>query len=178
MNTPTLEQLQKWFKEHREEVLKDFFTFLSFPSISTDPKYEADSRRTADWLVDYLKGIGLEAELWETPGLPVVFGSDLKAGKDKPTLLIYHHYDVQPVDPLDLWRSDPFKPVIRNNQVYRARRGRQQGAVFLFAHRAQGVFAACPSARLQPEGLHRRGGGVGWARNGCDSEAEGSGVKG
>lgn len=118
MNTPTIEQLQKWFKDHREEILKDFFTFLSFPSISTDPKYEPASRRTAEWLVDYLKAIGLEAELWETPGLPVVFGFDLRAGKDKPTLLIYHHYDVQPVDPLDLWHSDPFKPVIKNNQVY------------------------------------------------------------
>ncbi len=118
MSSISPEQLKKWHKEHYDQTLKDFFTFLSFPSISTDPNYEQDSRRTADWLCNFMKSIGLEATLWETPGLPVVFGTHLKAGKDRPTLLIYHHYDVQPVDPLDLWKSDPFKPVIKNNQVF------------------------------------------------------------
>ena len=118
MNSVSSEQLKKWFKDHYDQTLKDFFTFLSFPSISTDPSYENDSRNTAKWLCDYMNKIGLETMLWETPGLPVVFGEHLKAGKDRPTLLIYHHYDVQPVDPLDLWKSDPFKPVIKNQQVY------------------------------------------------------------
>ncbi len=118
MITPTVEQLKKWYREHYDKTMEDFFTFLSFPSISTDPYYEKDSRRTADWLCNFMKKMGLEATLWETPGLPVVFGTHLKAGKDRPTLLIYNHYDVQPVDPLDLWKSDPFKPVIRDNHVY------------------------------------------------------------
>jgi acetylornithine deacetylase/succinyl-diaminopimelate desuccinylase-like protein len=98
--------------------LNDFFTFLSFPSISTDLTYEQHSRRAAHWLCDFMNQIGLEATLWETPGLPVVFGTHQKAGKDRPTLLIYHHYDVQPVDPLDLWKSDPFKPVVKENRVF------------------------------------------------------------
>ncbi len=115
---PNLDQLKKWYRDHYDQILKDFFTFLSFPSISTDSKFEKDSRRTAEWLEGVLKKIGLDAEVWETPGLPVVFGSYQKAGPSRPTLLIYHHYDVQPVDPLDLWKSDPFKPVVRNNQVY------------------------------------------------------------
>lgn len=118
MTTPSLEQLKKWFKNHYDETQKDFFSFLSFPSISTDPKYEQDSRRTAKWLQEYMEKIGLKTEIWETPGLPVVFGTHLQAGKDCPTLLIYHHYDVQPIDPIELWESDPFKPVIKNNQVY------------------------------------------------------------
>ncbi|MBS0605184.1 MAG: dipeptidase [Verrucomicrobia bacterium] len=118
MNALSLDQLKKWYKDHYDETLKDFFTFLSFPSISTDPHYEQHSRRTAEWLCNYMNKIGLDTTLWETPGLPVVFGTHMKAGKDRPTLLIYHHYDVQPVDPIDLWKSDPFKPVIRNNQVY------------------------------------------------------------
>jgi acetylornithine deacetylase/succinyl-diaminopimelate desuccinylase-like protein len=118
MNSLSLEQMKKWFKDHYDQTLEDFFTFLSFPSISTDPGREQDSRRTAEWLCDYMNKMGLETTLWETPGLPVVFGTHLKAGKDRPTLLIYHHYDVQPVDPLDLWKSDPFKPIIKNNQVY------------------------------------------------------------
>ena len=118
MSAHSVEQLKKWFKDHYDETIKDFFTFLSFPSISTDPKYEQDSRRTAEWLCEYMNQIGLDTTLWETPGLPVVFGTHLKAGPHRPTLLIYHHYDVQPVDPLDLWKSDPFNPVIKNNQVY------------------------------------------------------------
>jgi acetylornithine deacetylase/succinyl-diaminopimelate desuccinylase-like protein len=118
MSSLSPEQLKKWYKEHYDQTLKDFFTFLSFPSISTDPNYEQHTRRTADWLCNYMRSIGLEATLWETPGLPVVFGAHLKAGKNRPTLLIYHHYDVQPVDPLDLWKSDPFTPVIKNNQVF------------------------------------------------------------
>ncbi len=118
MISVSIEQWKKWFKDHYDETLKDFFTFLSFPSISTDPNHEQDSRRAATWLCDYMNKFGLETSLWETPGLPVVFGKHLKAGKDRPTLLIYHHYDVQPVDPLDLWKSDPFKPVVKENKVY------------------------------------------------------------
>lgn len=118
MTELSIEVLKQWYKDHQDQTLRDFFTFLSFPSISADPKFEADARRAADWLCEYLKEIGIETVVWETPGLPVVFGSHLKAGPDRPTLLIYHHYDVQPVDPLDLWKSDPFKPEIRNNQVF------------------------------------------------------------
>ncbi len=118
MKSISVEQLKKWYNDHRDQILKDFFTFLSFPSISTDPKHEQDSRKCALWVSEYLTHIGFESQIWETPGLPVVFGSYLKAGPQRPTVLIYHHYDVQPVDPLDLWRSDPFKPVVKNNQVY------------------------------------------------------------
>jgi acetylornithine deacetylase/succinyl-diaminopimelate desuccinylase-like protein len=110
--------LKKWFKEHYEKTLADFFTFLSFPSISTDPTFHPDCRKAADWLCRYMKEIGLETTIWETSGLPVVFGEYKKAGANAPTLLIYHHYDVQPVDPIELWKSDPFKPVIRENQVF------------------------------------------------------------
>ncbi len=109
---------KNWFQNHREKIFNEFFKFLSFPSISADENYKGDCLSTANWLCGYMNQMGLSAELWETPGLPVVFGSHSKAGKDRPTLLIYHHYDVQPVDPLELWKSDPFKPEIRNNQVY------------------------------------------------------------
>jgi acetylornithine deacetylase/succinyl-diaminopimelate desuccinylase-like protein len=113
-----LGELQKWYQRNSAQVLRDFFTFLRFPSISTDPKYNGESRRTAEWLREYLQGMGLETVLWESPGLPVVFGSLCRAGPDRPTLLVYHHYDVQPVDPLELWHSDPFEPVVRNGQVF------------------------------------------------------------
>lgn len=118
MNTPSVKELKQWFKEHEDEILKDFFSFLRFPGVSTNPQCEEECRKTAAWLRDYLEKMGLEATLWETPGLPVVFATHCRAGKDRPTLLIYHHYDVQPVDPIGLWKSDPFTPEIRNGRVY------------------------------------------------------------
>ncbi len=115
---PTLTDLKSWYDAHSEQILKDYLTFLSFPSISTDAAFKQETRKAAEWLSAYLRQSGLSVELWETSGHPVLFASHLKAGQGRPTVLIYGHYDVQPVDPLHLWHSDPFKPVIRNNQVY------------------------------------------------------------
>src|SRR5579863_6795256 len=91
MTAPGIDVLKQWFRDHYEETLKDFFTFLSFPSISADSHFEKDCRKTADWLVAYMNQMGLSATLWETSGLPVVFGAHMDAGPDKPTLLLYHH---------------------------------------------------------------------------------------
>src|ERR1700733_4251070 len=118
MKPLSLESLKQWYYKTRTDVLDDFFTFLRFASISTDPAHAQDSRDTAQWLKEFLNRIGLDAVLWETPGFPVVFASYLKAGLSAPTVLIYQHYDVQPVDPIELWKSDPFNPVVVNNQVY------------------------------------------------------------
>jgi len=109
---------EKWYEEHREEILEDFFQFLRFESIGTDPNYRTQTRECAQWLSEYLSNIGLETTLWETSNQPVVFAQDLRAGKDRPTLMIYHHYDVQPVDPLDLWETPPFEPSIRKGKVF------------------------------------------------------------
>lgn len=109
---------ENWYKSHQESIWGDFFAFLRFPSISTNSKYEQDVRKTANWLSQYMKKMGLEVVIWETSNFPVVFGSYLKAGPNRPTLLIYHHYDVQPTDPLDLWDNDPFEPIIKDNCVY------------------------------------------------------------
>jgi acetylornithine deacetylase/succinyl-diaminopimelate desuccinylase-like protein len=115
---PTLSQYEEWYRSHWEEIKKEFITFLSFPSISTDPAYKNALRETALWLKEFLQKLGLTVELWETGRHPIVFATYLKAGKERPTLLLYHHYDVQPVDPLEEWHSDPFKPVIKNNKIY------------------------------------------------------------
>lgn len=118
MTLPSNEDFKRWYREHSEEILQDFFTFLSFPSISTDPQFSAEMQKTAVWLSAYLNKIGLESSVWETSGKPIVYATHLKAGKNAPTILIYHHYDVQPVDPLELWHSNPFQPVIKNRVVY------------------------------------------------------------
>ncbi len=113
-----METLQDYYTKRKQQALQDYFKFLSFESVSTDPKYKSQVLACADWLADYLKQIGFDIELWPTSGHPVIFGSNLKAGRDKPTLLIYNHYDVQPVDPLNEWTTPPFQPAIRDGEVY------------------------------------------------------------
>ncbi|MBW2091707.1 MAG: dipeptidase, partial [Deltaproteobacteria bacterium] len=66
----------------------------------------------------YLKSAGFQVESWETTGHPVIFAQNMSAGEDKPTVMIYNHYDVQPVDPLDLWESPPFEPTVREGEVF------------------------------------------------------------
>lgn len=86
-------------------------SWLEIPSISTDSAYAAESRRAAEWLRADLESLGFKAQLRETPGHPIVLAHRPKFGA--PHVLFYGHYDVQPVDPLNLWESDPFKPVVK-----------------------------------------------------------------
>lgn len=94
---------------------------LRIPSISTDPAYKAECDRAADWLVADLRSLGAEAEKRPTPGHPMVVGH---IGEGAPHLLFYGHYDVQPVDPLELWDRDPFDPAIENTEKGQVIRGR------------------------------------------------------
>lgn len=97
--------------------LENLFSFLRFPSISTDSHHANDVRACAEWLVGKLVGMGLTTELHETPGHPIVIARNAHV-LGRRTVLIYGHYDVQPVDPLELWTSDPFQPVIRDGRIW------------------------------------------------------------
>ncbi len=94
---------------------------LRIPSISTDPDYKPECRRAAEWLVADLASIGVDAGLRETPGHPMVVGH---VKGDGPHVLFYGHYDVQPVDPLELWDRDPFDPALEDTDAGRVIRGR------------------------------------------------------
>lgn len=94
-----------------EASLARLSSWLEIPSISTDSAYAGDSRRAAEWLAEDLESLGFEAALAETPGHPIVLAHRPKPGA--PHVLFYGHYDVQPVDPLNLWDSEPFKPVVK-----------------------------------------------------------------
>ncbi|WP_323783209.1 M20/M25/M40 family metallo-hydrolase [Thalassovita sp.] len=94
---------------------------LRIPSISTDPAYKGDCQTAADWLVSDLQSIGIQAEKRKTPGHPMVVGH---IEGDGPHILFYGHYDVQPVDPLDLWDRDPFDPAIEEAEGHKVIRGR------------------------------------------------------
>lgn len=97
--------------------LEDLFAFLRFPSISTDSNHANDVRDCANWLVNKLTTMGLDVELHETPKHPIVVARN-EHQADKKTLLIYGHYDVQPVDPLELWDTPPFEPEIRDGRIW------------------------------------------------------------
>ena len=89
--------------------------FLRIPSVSTDPAYDAETRRCAEWLVNELRGMGFTAEAAKTIGHPMVVAHHPGVGLDaakRPRILYYGHYDVQPADPLELWKSPPFEPVV------------------------------------------------------------------
>ncbi len=101
--------------------------FLRIPSISTDPAYAGPCQDAADWLVADLKTLGARAEKRDTPGHPMVVGHVDGANPDAPHLLFYGHYDVQPVDPLELWDNDPFDPRIEDTARGKVIRGRGAG---------------------------------------------------
>ena len=97
--------------------LDDLFEFLRFPSVSTDSSHRGDVRACAEWLVRKLTAVGLDTGLHETPGHPVVVARNAHE-PGRRTVLIYGHYDVQPVDPLALWSSPPFEPEIRDGKIW------------------------------------------------------------
>ncbi|MDB6080525.1 MAG: peptidase [Akkermansiaceae bacterium] len=97
--------------------LQDLFAFLRFPSISTDSRNAGDVRACAGWLIEKLTGMGLETSLRETERHPIVVAKNTPR-PDRKTVLIYGHYDVQPVDPLNLWTTPPFEPEIRGGKVW------------------------------------------------------------
>jgi acetylornithine deacetylase/succinyl-diaminopimelate desuccinylase-like protein len=101
----------------RPSYLEDFYSFLRFPSISTDDQYAERLAECAHWLVKKLTSIGLETQLVPTPGHPVVWAHN-QHRPGRRTVLIYGHYDVQPPDPLELWDSPPFEPVLKDGYVF------------------------------------------------------------
>ena len=101
----------------RDNYLEDFYSFLRFPSVSTDEKFSGKVKDCAQWLSKKLEAIGLESKVVPTKGHPVVWGRN-EHRKGRPTVLIYGHYDVQPPDPLELWDSPPFEPVLKNGFVF------------------------------------------------------------
>ncbi len=113
----TLQHVLRYLDDHRDDHLRQLCDFLQIPSISTQPEFAGDIRRAVDFLTTELKALGLLTEVIATEGNPLVYAQS-KQQQGLPTLLFYGHYDVQPVDPLDLWESPPFEPTIRNGWIY------------------------------------------------------------
>ena len=114
----SIHDCDRYLQAHQETHLADMLALLRIPSISALPEHAADVHRAAEWLRERIARAGLEdVRVLPTGGHPAVFGQWLHA-PGAPTVLIYGHFDVQPVDPLDLWDSPPFEPVVREGRVY------------------------------------------------------------
>src|SRR4030095_1087924 len=101
----------------RDNYLEEFYSFLRFRSCSTDDQYKKKLEDCAQWLVNKLTSIGLDTQLVPTRGHPIVWARNKHQG-GRRTILIYGHYDVQPPDPLELWDSPPFEPVLKDGYVF------------------------------------------------------------
>jgi acetylornithine deacetylase/succinyl-diaminopimelate desuccinylase-like protein len=116
---------------NRDRYLRELGDLLAIPSISALPEHQTDVRRCAEWCGDEMRRVGLQnVKLIETPGNPVVYGDWLGA-PEAPTILFYGHYDVQPVDPLDLWESPPFTATIRDGEIFARGSADDKGQVFM-----------------------------------------------
>ncbi len=133
--------LEQFLAAHAGERLESYRAFLRIPSISTLPAHAADCRRAAEFVADDLRRMGVEhVEVSETAGHPVVYGDWLHA-EGTPTILVYGHYDVQPVDPLDLWDSPPFEPVVKDGRMLARGAADDKGQIHMHLRATEALLA-------------------------------------
>lgn len=128
-----MEQIKNYIEENKERFLDELFDLIKIPSISSETKHKDDMLKTAElWKDTILKAGADKAEVMPTEGNPVVYGEKM-IDPDAPTVLVYGHYDVMPVDPLELWKSPPFEPEIRDGKIYARGADDDKGQAFMHA---------------------------------------------
>jgi acetylornithine deacetylase/succinyl-diaminopimelate desuccinylase-like protein len=116
--------MKKLIQNQKEVFINQLLELLKIPSISADPQYKDEVKKTAEWIKNALNDIGCTTvKIYETEGHPVVYG-EILVSESAPTVLVYGHYDVQPPDPLELWDSPPFEPIIKKTDLH------PNGAIF------------------------------------------------
>lgn len=141
MTTAADQALEDYLAAHADERMESYKAFIRIPSISALPEHAPDCRRAAEWIAADLQRIGLEhVAISETGGHPVVYADWLHA-EGAPTVLVYCHYDVQPVDPLDLWTSPPFEPVVVGNRILGRGVADDKGQLHLHLRAAEALLA-------------------------------------
>ncbi|WP_296634380.1 dipeptidase [Polaribacter sp.] len=119
-----MESINNYIKQHKQRFLDELIALLKIPSVSADTAFKKEVLLTADFVMEQLKKAGCDTvELCETPGYPIIYGEKI-IDKNLPTVLVYGHYDVQPPDPIELWDSPPFEPVIKKTELH------PEGAIF------------------------------------------------
>ncbi len=123
--------IKQYIDTHQQRFLDELFDWLRIPSVSADSRHKDDVRKAAEYLVNKFKEAGVDkVELCETPGHPIVYAEKM-VNPSLPTVLVYGHYDVQPPDPLDLWTSPPFEPVIKDGKIYARGSCDDKGQVYM-----------------------------------------------
>lgn len=109
--------IKEYIKEHEGRFLEELFALIRIPSISAKTEHKDDMQRCARYWQEHLQGLGVQAEVYQTAGNPIVYGEYI-IDASAPTVLVYGHYDVMPAEPLDLWKSEPFEPEIRDGHIW------------------------------------------------------------
>ena len=135
-----MSDVQGYIGKELARFTSEILEFLRIPSVSAKSEHNADTRRAAEWLRDRMEAAGLEAEVLETAGHPVVLGEWRGAGSDAPTVLVYGHYDVQPAEPLELWDSPPVEPEFRHGRLYARGSTDDKGQLYLHIKAAEALL--------------------------------------
>ncbi len=131
MSQPS-EKARKYSRDHAERYRHELHELLRIPSLSGDPAHAEDVKRTAEWLAAQLHALGVKsARVMPTGGHPVVYGEWMGAGPDKPTVLVYGHYDVVPAVMEDGWDNPPFEPVEKDGKIYARGATDDKGQMFI-----------------------------------------------
>lgn len=126
-----MSKVSDYIENHKNNFEEELFELLRIPSISTSSNHKKDVKKAAEFLVERLEALDIDrVDLIETPGNPVVFAEYAPHGDDKPTVLVYGHYDVQPPDPEDLWDTPPFEPTVRDGKLYARGSADDKGQAF------------------------------------------------
>jgi acetylornithine deacetylase/succinyl-diaminopimelate desuccinylase-like protein len=135
-----MEEVIQYIKDNNDKYIEELTEFLKIPSVSTLPEHSKDIRRAADFVASKLKDAGMSrVEVYKTEGHPIVYGEWLGA-PGKPTVLVYGHYDVQPVDPIELWNDPPFEPAIKNGKIYARGATDDKGQLYMHIKSVEAFF--------------------------------------
>ena len=123
--------IHDYIESNKDRFLSELFDLLRIPSVSADSRNKGDVRKAAEFVLQKLKDAGADkVELCETEGHPIVYG-EKSVNPAAPTVLVYGHYDVQPADPLNLWDSPPFEPVVKDGNIYARGSCDDKGQVYM-----------------------------------------------
>jgi len=132
--------LDSYFTREERRIRSELDDFLRIPSVSARSEHNADTARCADWLASRIRALGMDATIHQTPGHPIVVGEWRKAGANAPTILVYGHYDVQTVEPVELWTSPPFEPTVRDGKLFARGSVDDKGQLYIHIKAAEALL--------------------------------------
>ena len=143
----TTDTARRYSRAHADKFQSELFEMLRIPSLSGDPAHAGDVKRMAEWLASHMRGLNLQkVAVMPTPGHPVVYGEWMGAGPNKPTALVYGHYDVVPAAKEDGWDTPPFEPVVKNGDIYARGATDDKGQLFIHVKALESYLKTTGSA--------------------------------